>query len=99
MLCVVIGTPVRGISRQQAREYTTLFQQWKPPAGYDMKSLYFGTDGTVVAIADIQSSAASYEAALPWTGWEWRVMPVVEASEGVRIQQGVYAWEDKTLGG
>lgn len=97
MLCVVIGTPVSGLPRQQGREYTTLFQQWKPPAGYDMKSLYFGPDGAVIAIVDIQSSAAAYEAALPWTGWEWKVTPVVEASEAVQIQLGVFAWEDKVL--
>lgn len=99
MLCVVTGTPVRGISRQQAREYTTLFQQWKAPAGYDMKSLYFGSDGSVFVVADIQSSAASYEAAFPWTGWEWKTVAVVEAAEMLQVQERVRAWEDKVLAG
>ena len=99
MLCVAIGTPVRGLPRKQLREYTTLFQQWKAPPGYDMKALYFGFDGTVVTLVDIQTSAASYEAAFPWTGWEWKVIPVVEAPEMLTIQQKVRAWEDRVLGG
>ena len=99
MLCIVTGTPVRGIPRDQTREYTKLFQQWKAPTGYDMKSLYFGTDGSVFVVADIQSSAASYEAAFPWTGWEWSIVPVVEAPEMLKIQERVRAWEDKTLAG
>ena len=99
MLCVSIGTPVRGLPRKQAREYTTLFQQWKAPAGFDMKSLYYGGDGTVVVIADIQTSAAGYEATIPWTGWEWKTIPVVEAAEMLQIIQKVRAWEDKVLGG
>ena len=99
MLCVVIGTPVRGLPRRQVREYTTLYEQWKPPAGFDMKSLYFGGDGTVVVIVDIQTSAADYEATIPWTGWEWKTIPVVEPPANLEIQQKVRAWEDKVLGG
>lgn len=99
MLCVVIGTPVRALPRKQAREYTTLLQQWKPPAGYDMKALYFGAAGTVVAIVDIQTSAAAYEAAIPWTGWEWKTIPVVEAPANLQIGEKVRVWEDKVLGG
>ena len=99
MLCAVIGTPVRGRSRKEAREYTTLFQQWKAPAGFDMKALYFGSDGTVVVIVDIQTSAADYEATIPWTGWEWKTIPVVEPPANLEIQQKVRAWEDKVLGG
>jgi len=99
MLCVAIGTPVRGLPRKQLREYTTLFQQWKAPAGFDMKALYFGSDGTVVVIVDIQTSAADYEATIPWTGWEWKTIPVVEPPTNLEIQQKVRAWEDKVLGG
>jgi len=98
MLCVAIGTPVRGLPRKQLREYTTLFQQWKAPAGFDMKALYFGSDGTVVVIVDIQTSAADYEATIPWTGWEWKTIPVVEPPANLEIQQKVRAWEDKVLG-
>ncbi len=99
MLCAVIGTPVRGLPRQQVREYTTLYQQWKPPAGYDMKSLYFGSDGSVVSIVDIQTSAAAYEAALPWTGWEWKTIPVVAPPANLEIGEKVRVWADKVLGG
>ena len=99
MLCVVIGKPVRALPRKQAREYNTLLQQWKPPAGYDMKALYFGGEGTVVAIVDIQTSAAAYEAGLPWTGWEWKTIPVVEAPANLQIGEKVRVWEDKVLGG
>ena len=99
MLCVAIGSPVRGLPRKQLREYTTLFQQWKAPAGFDMKSLYFGGDGTVVVIVDIQTSAADYEATIPWTGWEWKTIPVVEPPANLEIQQKVRAWEDKVLAG
>lgn len=99
MLCVAIGTPVRGLPRKQLREYTTLFQQWKAPAGFDMKALYFGSDGTVVVIVDIQTSAADYEATIPWTGWEWKTIPVVEPPANLEIQQKVRVWEDKVLGG
>ena len=99
MLCAVIGTLVPGRSRKEAREYTTLFEQWKAPPGYDLKALYFGIDGTVVTLVDIQTSAASYEAAFPWTGWEWKVIPVIEASEMLPIEQKMRAWEDRVLGG
>ena len=99
MLCVAIGTPVRGLPRKQLREYTTLFQQWKAPAGFDMKALYFGSDGTVVVIVDIQTSAADYEATIPWTGWERKTIPVVEPPANLEIQQKVRAWEDRVLGG
>jgi hypothetical protein len=99
MLCAVIGTLVPGRSRKEAREYTKLYRQWTPPPGYDMKALYFGFDGTVVTLVDIQTSAASYEAGFPWTGWEWRVIPVVEASEMLTIEQKVGAWEDRVLVG
>ncbi len=99
MLCAVIGTPVRALPRKQAREYTTLFQQWKSPAGYDMKSLYFGAAGTVVVIVDIQTSAAAYEAAMPWTGWEWKTIPVVAPPANLEIGEKVRVWADKVLGG
>ncbi len=99
MLCAVIGFPVHGVSRKEAREYTKLYRQWTPPPGYDMKALYFGFDGTVVTLVDIQTSAASYEAGFPWTGWEWKVIPVVEASEMLTIEQKVGAWEDRVLVG
>ena len=73
MLCVVIGTPVRGLPRQQAQEYTTLFRQWTPPPGYDMKALYFGRGWqAVVTVVEITTSAAIYEAGLPWTRWSGR---------------------------
>jgi hypothetical protein len=98
-LCAVIGTPVRGLPRQQAEEYTALYRQWAPPAGYDMKALYFGADGTVVSIVDTQTSAAVYEAALPWTGWEWKVIPVVEPAQMLQIQEKVSTWGEGVLGG
>ena len=98
MLCVSIGTPVRGLSRQQAQEYVALFRQWTPPAGYDMKTLYWGADGSVIAIAEITTSAGVYEAALPWTNMEWKVIPVVEGTEALPIQDKVTAWGEKVLG-
>jgi hypothetical protein len=98
MLIVGIGTPVRGLSRQQAQEYTTLYRQWKPPPGYDMKALYFGSDGTVISVVDTPTSAAVYEATLPWTGWEWKAIPVVEAADMLQIEQKVTAWAQKILG-
>jgi hypothetical protein len=98
MLCISIGTPVRGIPRQQAQEYTTLFRQWTPPAGYDMKALYFGADGSVVAVADVATSAGVVEAAMPWTNMEWRVIPVVEAAEQLKIGDKVTSWAEKILG-
>jgi hypothetical protein len=64
-----------------------------------MKALYFGSDGTVVVIVDIQTSAADYEATIPWTGWEWKTIPVVEPPANLEIQQKVRVWEDKVLGG
>jgi len=98
MLCVLVGTPVRGLPRQQAQEYTTLFRQWTPPPGYDMKALYFGAGGSVVAVADIATSAGVVEAALPWTNMEWQVIPVVEAAELLQLEQKVTAWAQKILG-
>ena len=98
MLCVLVGTPVRGLPRQQAQEYTTLFRQWTPPPGYDMKALYFGAGGSVVAVADIATSAGVVEAALPWTNQAWKVIPVVEAAELLQIEQKVTAWAEKILG-
>ena len=98
MLCVVIGTPVRGLSSQQAQEYTTLFRQWTPPPGYDMKTLYWGSDGSVVVIAEITTSAANYEAGLPWTNMEWKVIPVVESAQALQLQDKVTAWAQKILG-
>ena len=98
MLCVLIGTPVRGLPRQQAQEYTTLFRQCTLPAGYDMKALYFGAGGSVVAVADIATSAGVVEAALPWTNMEWQVIPVVEAAELLQLEQKVTAWAQKILG-
>ena len=98
MLCVLIGKSVRGLPRQQQQEYLTLFRQWTPPPGYDMKTLYFGADGSVVAIADITTSAGVVEAALPWTNMEWKVIPVVEAGELLAIQDKVTTWGDKILG-
>jgi len=98
MLCVVIGTPVRGLPRHQEQEYNTLYRQWTPPPGYDMRALYFGSDGTVITVVDIQTSAAIYEAGLPWTGWEWKAIPVVEAADMLQIEQKVTAWARKILG-
>ena len=98
MLCISIGTPVRGLPRQQAQEYTALYRQWTPPPGYDIKALYFGSDQTVVTVVDVQTSAAAYEAGLPWTGWEWKMTPVVEAADMLQIEQKVTAWTQKTLG-
>ena len=98
MLCAVIGTPVRGLPRQQTQEYTKLYRQWTPPPGYDMKALYFGSDGTVITVVDVQTSAAAYEAALPWTGWDWKMTPVVEGADMLQIEQKVTAWTQKILG-
>jgi len=98
MLCVVIGTPVRGLPRQQAQEYTALYRQWTPPPGYDIKALYFGSDQTVVTVVDVQTSAAAYEAGLPWTGWDWKMIPVVEAADMLKFQDKVTAWAQKILG-
>ena len=98
MLCVVIGTPVRGLPRQQTQEYTTLFRQWTAPPGYDMKTLYFGSDQTVVTVVDVQTSAAAYEALFPWTGWDWKAIPVVEAADMLQIEQKITSWAQKILG-
>ena len=99
MLCAGIGTPVRGRSRKEDREYTKLFQQWTPPAGYDMKALYFGLDDTIVGVVDVQTSAVFCEAIFPWVlGWEWKAIPVIEASEMLTILQKTRAWEDGVLG-
>jgi Domain of unknown function (DUF3303) len=98
MLCVVIGTPVRGLPRQQAQEYTALYRKWTPPPGYDIKALYFGSDQTVVTLVDVETSAAIYEAGLPWTGWDWKTIPVVEAADMLQIEQKVTGWTQKILG-
>ena len=98
MLFVVIGTPVRGLTRQQTQEYATLYRQWTPPPGYDIKALYWGSEGSVVTIVDGQTSAAGYEAGLPWTNMEWKVIPVVESAQAVQLQDKVTAWAQKILG-
>jgi hypothetical protein len=63
-----------------------------------MKALYWGSDGSVVAIAEVTTSAGIYEAGLPWTNMEWKFIPVVEAAEAVQIQDKVTAWGEKILG-
>jgi hypothetical protein len=63
-----------------------------------MKALYFGAGGSVVAVADIATSAGVVEAALPWTNMEWQVIPVVEAAELLQLEQKVTAWAQKILG-
>ncbi len=98
MLCVFVGTPVRGLPRQQAQEYTTLYRQWTPPPGYDIRALYWGPEGSVISVVDVQTSAAAFEAGLPWTGWDWKMIPVVEAADMLQIEQKVTAWTQKILG-
>jgi hypothetical protein len=63
-----------------------------------MKALYFGSDGSVITVVDVQTPAAAYEAALPWTGWDWKMTPVVEGADMLQIEQKVTAWTQKILG-
>lgn len=98
MLCMIIGTQVPGLPLERGLENMRLFQQWTPPTGLNIKSMYFSV-GTVFLLVDVETSAACYEGLDPWGGYQFQVIPVVEAPQMLQLSQRVVDWRNKVLGG
>jgi hypothetical protein len=73
-----------------------LFANWKPPAGFEIKSHHAFADGTGgVLIAEAATAAALVEAAGPWGPFfDFETHPIIDVAESVPIAQRVYAWRD-----
>ena len=99
MLCMIIGTAVPGWPAERGEENMKLFAQWRPPAGLNIKAMYFSV-GHAFILADVETSAACYETLEAWVGsYQFQVIPVVEAGEMMMASQKVVDWRKKALGG
>jgi hypothetical protein len=99
MLCMLAGTVVPGLPQERWIETMKLFAQWAPPAGFNMKGMYFSA-GNAFLLVDVETSAACYEALEPWAGmYQFQVIPVVEAPQMMQLSQKVVDWRNKALGG
>ena len=73
-----------------------LYNNWKPPQGFEFKSHYAFADGRGgFAIAEASSPAAVYEAHIPWAAYyDFETIPVISIEDSIKIQQRVFAWRD-----
>jgi len=75
-----------------------LFAQWRPPAGFNIKAMYFSV-AYAFLLADVETSAACYETLDAWAGsYQFEVIPVVEAGEMMMASQKVVEFRKKALG-
>lgn len=96
MLFAVSFTPRPGSSEERDKRTLKLFTNWKPPAGYEFKSLYDYADGDGgIAIVEAASAEALLEAHAVWAPFfEFRIRPIVDSEKAVPIFQKANAWRD-----
>jgi len=87
MLFAIIGTPRSNYTEEMEREALKRFASWSPPAGLEMKALYFRADGRgFIGIYEAASAAAIYESLLPFSPFQdFELIPILDASESVPL--------------
>jgi len=96
MLFVSIYKATGTTTEASQKRNLQLFANWKPPAGFDIKSHYaFADGGGGILIAEAATVAAIVEAAGPWGPFfDFEIHPILDVAESVAIAQRVYAWRD-----
>jgi hypothetical protein len=100
MLFASIYTFRANSSEATIKRLNTLFANWQPPKGYQIKAHYSFADGTGgMTLAESDSEAAIYETILPWLPFlEFRVVPVVEIEKGFALATAAIAWRESIKG-
>ena len=96
MLFVSIYKATGTTTEASQKRNVQLFANWKPPAGFDIKSHYgFADGGGGIVIAEAATAAALVEAIAPWGPFfDFESHPILDVAESVAIGQRVYAWRD-----
>jgi hypothetical protein len=100
MLFASIYTFRASASEATIKRLNTLFANWQPPKGYEIKAHYSFADGSGgLTLAETGSEAAMYETILPWLPFlEFRVVPVVEIDKGFALATAAIAWRESIKG-
>ena len=96
MLFAVSFTPRPGTSEDRDKRTLTMFDQWKPPSGYEFKAFYDYADGDGgMAIVEASSAEALLEAHAIWAPYfVFKIRPVVDVEKGTAIFHKAVAWRD-----
>ena len=95
MLTAIHWTP-RGHGEDIEKRTLTLFKAWQPPNGVEFQGFWDYVDGDGgLAIAEVASAEAIYEAIAPWAAYfEFRVRPILASEQAVPIADAAIAWRD-----
>jgi hypothetical protein len=96
MLFMIHYRPKLGWTEAIAKRATHLFDNWKTPAGFEIKAHYARSDSEGgLVIVEAESPAAIMEATSTFSlFYEHNVNPIVEISEAVPIVQATTRWRD-----
>ena len=96
MLFATIYTYHQNLGEESAKRILSLFANWKPPAGVEIKSHYVFADGSGgITISEVPTAAAGYEACAPWSAFQdQRIVALLDVTEAVPIAMKVGAWRD-----
>lgn len=99
MLFVTIYKNKSTATEEIEKRSLELFVNWKPPAGYDIKSHYAFADGSGgMVLAEAATVEALTEAAAPWGPFlDFEIHPLINVAESVPIAQRVMAWRDSVV--
>jgi hypothetical protein len=96
MLFMIHYRPKDGWTEAIAKRATRLFDNWKPPAGFNIKAHYARSDSEGgLVIVEAKSPAAIMEATSTFAlFYEHNVNPIVEISQAVPIVHRTTQWRD-----
>jgi hypothetical protein len=96
MLFMIHYRPKDGWTEAIAKRATRLFDNWKPPAGFNIKAHYARSDSEGgLVIVEAESPAAIMEATSTFAlFYEHNVNPIVEISQAVPIVHRTTQWRD-----
>ena len=89
------------ITPEQQRELLTVFSQWQPPDGVDMKMLYISVDQRhSFGLFEAESAAPIMEVTSTFSDYlDFQVFPVLAAPEGAELMGKSQAWVDGVKAG
>ena len=96
MLFAAMYTFRANASEATIKRLNSLFGNWQPPKGYEIKMHYSFADGTGgLTLVETGSVTAMYEAIIPWIPFvEFRVVPVIEIEKAFPIATAAIAWRE-----
>jgi len=98
---IVIAKQRSNLNPERQRELVRVFNQWQPPEGFNMKSLYFGVDNSrAFGVVEADDSAALLRVSATFVDYiDFEFVPVIAPEEGAAIAAEMNAWVDQVKGG